>query len=102
VRASSSSPVRGPWARASSDTGHGSLARVLEGFGLGRGVLWVGSGAVTMVGDVQRAGEEERGGPGCCLLFSSLSHSLGRGRRSWAQPRRRPGAWLQALDERRQ
>jgi hypothetical protein len=34
---------------------------VLEGFGLGRGVLWVGSGAVTMVGDVQRAGEEERG-----------------------------------------
>jgi hypothetical protein len=34
---------------------------VLEGFGLGRRVLWVGSGAVTMVGDVQRAGEEERG-----------------------------------------
>jgi hypothetical protein len=34
---------------------------VLEGFGLGRGVLWVGSGAVTMVGDVQVAGEEERG-----------------------------------------
>jgi hypothetical protein len=34
---------------------------VLEGFGLGRGVLWVGSGAVTRVGDVQAAGEEERG-----------------------------------------
>jgi hypothetical protein len=34
---------------------------VLEGFGLGRGVLWVGSGAVMAVGDVQRAEEEERG-----------------------------------------
>jgi hypothetical protein len=34
---------------------------VLGGFGLGCGVLWVGAGAVTMVGDVQRVGEEERG-----------------------------------------
>jgi hypothetical protein len=34
---------------------------VLGGFGLGGGVLWVGAGAVTMVGDMQRAGEEERG-----------------------------------------
>jgi hypothetical protein len=34
---------------------------VLEGFGLGDGVLWVGSGEVTAVGDVQRAEEEERG-----------------------------------------
>jgi hypothetical protein len=33
---------------------------VLEGFGLVRGVLWVASGAVTMVGDMQVAGEEER------------------------------------------
>jgi hypothetical protein len=41
---------------------------VLEGFGLGRGVLWVGSGAVTRVGDVQAAGEEERGS---WVLFSS-------------------------------
>jgi hypothetical protein len=47
--------------RASSDNGHGGLARVLEGFGLGRGVLWVGSGAVTTVGDVQVAGKK-RGG----------------------------------------
>jgi hypothetical protein len=34
---------------------------MLEGICLGRGVLWVGSGALTAVGDVQRAGEEERG-----------------------------------------
>jgi hypothetical protein len=52
---SSSSPVRGPWRRATSNTGHGGLARVLEGFGLGDGVLWVGSGEVTAVGDVQGA-----------------------------------------------
>jgi hypothetical protein len=44
------------------DTGLDGLARVLEGFGLGRGVLWVGSGAVMAVGSLQRAGEEERGG----------------------------------------
>jgi hypothetical protein len=43
------------------DTGLDGLARVLEGCCLGRRVLWVGSGEVTMVGDVQRAGEEERG-----------------------------------------
>jgi hypothetical protein len=34
---------------------------VQEGFCLGDGVLWVGSGEVTVVGDVQRAEEEERG-----------------------------------------
>jgi hypothetical protein len=34
---------------------------VLEGFCLSDGVLWVGSGEVTAVGDVQRAEEEERG-----------------------------------------
>jgi hypothetical protein len=48
-------------ATCTGDTGLDGLARVLEGFGLRRGVLWVDSGAVTMVGDVQRAGEEERG-----------------------------------------
>jgi hypothetical protein len=53
--------VRGPWRRASSNTGNSGLARVLVGFGLGDGVLWVGSGEVTAVGDVQRAEEEERG-----------------------------------------
>jgi hypothetical protein len=41
---------------------------MLAGFCLGDGGLWVGSGAVTMVGDVQRAGEEERGS---WALFSS-------------------------------
>jgi hypothetical protein len=34
---------------------------VLEGFGLGDWVLWVGSGEVTAVGDVQGAEGEERG-----------------------------------------
>jgi hypothetical protein len=34
---------------------------VLAGFCLGDGGLWVGSGAVMAVGDVQRAEEEERG-----------------------------------------
>jgi hypothetical protein len=34
---------------------------VLEGFCLGDGVLWVGSGEVTAVGDVQGAEGEERG-----------------------------------------
>jgi hypothetical protein len=53
--------VRGPWQRASSNTGHGGLASVLEGFCLGNGVLWVGSGAVTVVGVVQEE-ERRRGG----------------------------------------
>jgi hypothetical protein len=48
-------------ATCTGDTGLDGLARVLEGFGLGDGVLWVGSGEVTVVGDVQRAEEEERG-----------------------------------------
>jgi hypothetical protein len=41
--------------------GHGGLARVLEEFGLGGGVLWVGSGEATMVGVAQRAAGQ-RGG----------------------------------------
>jgi hypothetical protein len=53
--------VRGPSQRATSNTGHDGLARVLAGFGLGDGVLWVASGEATTVGDVQRAEEEERG-----------------------------------------
>jgi hypothetical protein len=40
---------------------HGGLASMLEGFCLSDGVLWVGSGEVTVVGDVQGAEEEERG-----------------------------------------
>jgi hypothetical protein len=34
---------------------------MLEGFCFGDGVLWVGSGEVTAVGDVQGAEGEERG-----------------------------------------
>jgi hypothetical protein len=41
--------------------GHDGLARVLEGFGLGGGVLWVGSGEATTVGGLQRE-EGQRGG----------------------------------------
>jgi hypothetical protein len=41
--------------------GHGGLARMLEGFGLGGGVLWVGSGEATTVGVAQRAAGQ-RGG----------------------------------------
>jgi hypothetical protein len=43
-----------------SNTGHGGLVSVLAGFCIGDGVLWVGSGKVTAVGDVQRAEGEER------------------------------------------
>jgi hypothetical protein len=60
--------VRGPWQRASSNTGHGGLASVLEGFCLGDGVLWVGSGAVTAVGVVQEE-ERQRGGVLGAFLF---------------------------------
>jgi hypothetical protein len=48
-------------ATCTGDTGLDGLARVLEGFGLGRGVLWVGAGEGRVVGSLQRAGEEERG-----------------------------------------
>jgi hypothetical protein len=61
---------------------------VLAGFGLGDVVLWVGSGEVTAVGDVQRAEGEERGVLGAFFFFSSTSHGSGRGRGGWAQPRR--------------
>jgi hypothetical protein len=45
------------------DTGLVGLTRVLEGVGLGRGVLWVGVGEGRAVGDVQAAGKK-RGGSG--------------------------------------
>jgi hypothetical protein len=64
--------------------GHGGLGGVLEGCCLGGGVLWVGAGEVAMVGDVQGAEGEERGGPGRVLPLPSLSHGLGRGWGGWA------------------
>jgi hypothetical protein len=45
------------------DIGLVGLTRVLEGVGLGRGVLWVGAGKGRAVGDVQAAGKK-RGGSG--------------------------------------
>jgi hypothetical protein len=89
-------------AACTGDTGLVGFTRVLEGVGLGRGVLWVGAGEGRAVGDVQNAGEKRGGGPGCCSLISSLSHGSGRDWGCWTRPRRLPGAWLQGLDERRQ
>jgi hypothetical protein len=48
--------------------GHGGLGGVLEGCGLGCGVLWVGSGAVIAVGVVQEE-ERQRGGVLGAFLF---------------------------------
>jgi hypothetical protein len=81
--------------------GHGGLGGVLEGCCLGDGVLWVGSGEVTAVGNLQRGRRRREGGPGSVFLFSSLSHGSGRGRGGWARPRRRLRAWLQGQDERK-
>jgi hypothetical protein len=75
-------------ATCTGEAGHGGLARMLVGFCLGDGVLWVGSGEVAMVGDVQRAEGEERGVLGTFSFFSSTFHGLGRGRGGWARPRR--------------
>jgi hypothetical protein len=73
---------------------------VLAGFCLGDGVLWVGSGEVTTVGDVQGAEGEERGVLGSFFLFSSNSHGSGWGRGGWARPRRlsRHGYWVRARE----
>jgi hypothetical protein len=42
---------------------------VLAGFCLGDRVLWVGSGEVTAVGNLQRGRRRGEGGPGGVLLF---------------------------------
>jgi hypothetical protein len=72
---SRSSSARGSWARASSDTGHGSLSHVLGGFGLCCGMLWVGAGEGRVVGDMQQAGKKRGGSwalPPLLLPFSRL------------------------------
>jgi hypothetical protein len=53
---------------------------VLEGFGRGDGVLWVGAGEVTTVGNVQRAEGEERGSWAFLPLLLHVSR-LGSGQR---------------------
>jgi hypothetical protein len=53
---------------------------VLEGFGLGRGVLWVGAGEGRVVVDVQAAGKK-RGGPGVLASPLPLLPGLGSGQR---------------------
>jgi hypothetical protein len=67
-------------ATCTGDTGLDGLARVLEGFGLGDGVLWVGSGEVTAVGSLQRG---RRRGDWVRAVSSVSSHvaRLGSGQR---------------------
>jgi hypothetical protein len=87
----------GPGRVRRATLGTAALLACWEGCRLGCGGLWVGSGASMAVGNVQQAGKKRGGGPGCCLLFSSLSHGSGRGRGHWARPWHRPGAWRQGL-----
>jgi hypothetical protein len=68
-------------ATCTGDTGLDGLARVLEGFGLGRGVLWVGAGVVTVVGSLQRGRRRREGGPGAVFLSSHVTR-LGSGQRA--------------------
>jgi hypothetical protein len=56
-------------ATCTGDTGLDGLARVLAGFCLSDGGLWVGSGAVTVVGSLQRGRRRREGGPGGVLHF---------------------------------
>jgi hypothetical protein len=51
-------------AACTGDTGLVGLTRVLEGVGLGRGVLWVGAGEGRVVVDVQAAGKKKGGSGG--------------------------------------
>jgi hypothetical protein len=55
-------------AACTGDTSLVGFTRVLEGVGLGRGVLWVGAGEGRAVGDVQNAGEKRGGVLGAALL----------------------------------
>jgi hypothetical protein len=77
-------------ATGTGDTGHEGLARVLEGCGLGRGVLWVGASEGRVVGDAQNAGKK-RGGSGVLLSrllpFSRLGSGLGALGSTAASPR---------------
>jgi hypothetical protein len=57
-------------ATSTGEAEHGGLARVLARSCLGDGGLWVGSGEVTAVGNVQRGRGTERGGP--CGVFPLL------------------------------
>jgi hypothetical protein len=58
---SSRSAVQGGLATCIGDARRGGLGGVLEGFGRGDGVLWVGGGEVTTVGVVQREEGQRRG-----------------------------------------
>jgi hypothetical protein len=59
---------------------------VLEGFGLGRGVLWVSSGEGRVVVDVQAAGKKS-GGPGVLASLLLLLPRLGSGQRGLGSTR---------------
>jgi hypothetical protein len=58
---SSGWPAQGGLAKCIVDAGRGGFGGVLEGFGRGDGVLWVGGGEATTVGVVQREEGQRRG-----------------------------------------
>jgi hypothetical protein len=78
--------VAGALAALQARSGHGVHARVLGGRWVGRGVLWVSSGASRLVGIAQGSGLLG-GGPGCKPSLPSSSPGLGRGRGSWNRSR---------------
>jgi hypothetical protein len=90
--------VAGALAALRARSGHGVHARVLGGRWVGRGVLWVSSGAFQTVG-IARDSRFLGGGPGCVSPSPSSSHGLGRRWGGWARPRHRPASWLQHRSE---
>jgi hypothetical protein len=79
-------------ATCTGKAGHGGLARVLAGFCLGDGVLWVGSGEVTAVGSLQR-GRGQRGGSGRRLPLLLHFSRLGSGQRGLGSTAEALQAW---------
>jgi hypothetical protein len=63
-------------AACTGDTDLVGFTRVLEGVGLGRGVLWVGAGEGRAVGSVQRRRRRREGGP--ALSSSSPAFLMAR------------------------
>jgi hypothetical protein len=62
-------PAQGALATCTGKAGRCGFGRVLEGFGRGDGVLWVGAGEATTVGVVQGEEGQRGGGPGGVFLL---------------------------------
>jgi hypothetical protein len=85
---------RGAWQRARAKPGTAALGACWRGLVAATGHC--GSAlARSRRSATCREQREKRGGLGAFFLFSSMSHSSGRGRGGWARPRRCPRAWLQ-------